>query len=213
MSLKIAGGLEEDGLVIGNTCDKYGSRNPIVKWLMKGFESALSDLVAKVSPQSINDVGCGEGYWVLRWNEQGVSATGCDFSKTVIELARENATARGLPPSMFASRSIYDLDADQDSANLVVCCEVLEHLENPEAGLQALRQLTCQHLIVSVPREPLWCALNMVRGKYITRFGNTPGHIQHWSRHGFISLVSKYFEIVETRNPVPWTMLLCRPRR
>ncbi len=213
MSIKIAGGLAENGVVIGNNFDKYGSSNPIVRWMMNGFEVTLSELVAKASPESIHEIGCGEGYWVLRWNQQGLSARGCDFSKNVVEIARENAISQGLAPTLFESRSIYDLDPVQDSADLVVCCEVLEHLENPEAGLQAMQRVTRQHLIISVPQEPLWCGLNLMRGKYIPRWGNTPGHIQHWSRHGFVDLVSKYFEIIETKSPLPWTMLLCRPHR
>lgn len=212
MSIKVAGGATEQGIVIGNAYDKYGSRNPIVRWMMKGFESSLSDFVSKSSPASIHEVGCGEGYWVLRWNEQGYSARGCDFSKDVIEIARENAKTRGVTSALFESRSIYDLDPAQDSADLVVCCEVLEHLEDPEAGLRALQRVARKHLIVSVPREPLWCALNLARGKYITQWGNTPGHIQHWSKRSFIELVSRYFEVAETSSPLPWTMLLCRPR-
>lgn len=211
MSIKITGGAKEDGVVVGNAYDKYGSRNPVVKWMMNWFESALSDFVAKASPQSIHEIGCGEGYWVLRWNEKGMQVRGCDFSKQVIKIARENAAGRGLSPSLFESRSIYDLDAEQDSADLVVCCEVLEHLDNPEAGLKGLQRVVERHLIVSVPQEPLWCALNLARGKYISRWGNSPGHIQHWSKSGFIHLVSKYFEVVEVRSPLPWTMLLCRP--
>jgi 2-polyprenyl-3-methyl-5-hydroxy-6-metoxy-1,4-benzoquinol methylase len=211
MSIKIAGGAKQDGVVIGNAYDKYGSKNPVVKWMMNGFASALSDLIARAEPESIHEIGCGEGYWVLRWSEQGLNARGCDFSREVIEIARENAINRGLETSLFKSRSIYDLDVTQDSADLVVCCEVLEHLENPDAGLQALQRITKRHLIVSVPREPLWCTLNLVRGKYIARWGNTPGHIQHWSKRKFIKLVSGYFEVVEIRSPLPWTMLFCRP--
>lgn len=212
MSIKIAGGAKENGIVIGNTYDKYGSRNPIVKWMMNGFESTLSELVNKASPESIHEIGCGEGYWVLSWNEKGLSARGCDFSVDVIDIARENAKKQALSPSLFEARSIYDLDTVQDSADLVVCCEVLEHLEDPESGLKALQRVARKHLIVSVPQEPLWCALNLARGKYITRFGNTPGHLQHWSKRSFVELVSKYFEIIEIRSPLPWTMLLCRPR-
>ena len=211
MRIKIAGGLREDNVVVGNTYDKYGSRNPIVKWMINRFESVLSEFVAKAAPQSIHEIGCGEGYWVLRWNEQGLQARGCDFSKQVIKMARENAAGRGLSPSLFESRSIYDLDAEQDGADLIVCCEVLEHLENPEVGLQALQRVVERHLIVSVPQEPLWSALNLARGKYISRWGITPGHIQHWSKSSFVRLVSKYFEVVEVRSPLPWTMLLCRP--
>ena len=211
MSIKIAGGIKEKGIVIGNYYDKYGSRNPIVKWMMMGFESALSDFVAKTAPKSIYEIGCGEGYWVLRWNKNGFLARGCDFSSNVIELARENAVHHGLPPSIFESRCIYDINAEHDSADLIVCCEVLEHLENPEAGLQALQRVVKKDLIISVPREPIWCALNLARGKYITRFGNTPGHLQNWSKHGFIRLVSRYFQIIETETPFPWTMLRCCP--
>ena len=212
MSVKISGGAKENGIVVGNTYDKYSSRNPIVKWMMKGFESALSDLVVKAAPHAIHEVGCGEGYWVLRWNEQGMAARGCDFSTQVIELARENAVGRGLSPSLFEPRSIYDLDASRDSADLVVCCEVLEHLEDPDAGLLALQRVVGRHLIISVPKEPLWCALNLARGNYIGHWGNTPGHIQHWSKRSFIRLVSKYFDVIEVKSPLPWTMLLCKPR-
>jgi len=212
MSIKIAGGAEENGVVIGNAYDKYGSRNPLVKWMMNGFESVLSDFVATASPRSIHEIGCGEGYWVLRWADQGLAARGCDFSSDVIDLARENAFNRGLSPSLFEPRSIYDLDAGQDSADLVVCCEVLEHLDDPDAALQALQKIVTQHLIVSVPQEPLWCALNLMRGKYLSRWGNTPGHLQHWSKRRFVRLVSRYFEVLETASPFPWTMLLCRPR-
>ena len=211
MNVKISGGAKENGIVVGNAYDKYSSRNPIVKWMMRGFETALSELVTKASPTAIHEIGCGEGYWVLRWVEQGLVARGCDFSNHVIEIARENAAERGMSTSLFATRSIYDLEADCDGADLVVCCEVLEHLEHPEAGLQALQRVVGRHLIVSVPREPLWCALNLARGKYIAHIGNTPGHIQHWSKSSFIRMVSKYFSVVEVKSPLPWTMLLCQP--
>jgi 2-polyprenyl-3-methyl-5-hydroxy-6-metoxy-1,4-benzoquinol methylase len=114
--------------------------------------------------------------------------------------------------SIFETRSIYDLAQVVDAADLIVCCEVLEHLERPEEGLRALQRVVDRYLIVSVPREPIWRMLNLARGKYIADFGNTPGHIQHWSKHDFVALVSKYFEVVEVKSPLPWTMVLCRSR-
>ena len=212
MTMKIAGGLCEDGIVVGNLYDKYGSRHLFLRLLMKGFDTALSDLVAKASPRSIHDVGCGEGIWVIRWNEEGRAARGSDFSSRVTEIARENAMGCGLPPSLFEQRSIYDLGAAHDKADLIVCSEVLEHLQHPQAALQALRRATGRHLIISVPHEPLWRALNLARGKYMARFGNTPGHIQHWSKTAIVELVSQSFDIVEVKSPLPWTMLLCKRR-
>jgi 2-polyprenyl-3-methyl-5-hydroxy-6-metoxy-1,4-benzoquinol methylase len=210
--MRIAGGTTEDGVVVGNTYDKYGSRNPIVRKIMGGFNSALSDLIERAAPKSIHEVGCGEGYWVLRWNEQGMVARGCDFSSQVIEIARGNAADRGISPILFETRSIYDLKKGKDNADLIVCCEVLEHLERPDDALRALQQVADKYLIVSVPREPLWRMLNLARGKYISAWGNTPGHIQHWSAASFEGLVSRYFDVVEMKSPLPWTMLLCQPR-
>lgn len=210
--MKISKGLTEDGIVVGNTYDKYGSTNPIVRWLMQGFESAVTELVDKVKPVSIHEVGCGEGYWTLKWLEQGIDARGSDFSSTVIELAQANALNRKLPVETFHVCSIYDLNPQKDAAQLVVCCEVLEHLEYPEAALQTLQAIANPYLIISVPREPLWSVMNMVRGKYLRHWGNTPGHIQRWSKQQFVALVSRYFEVIEVRLSIPWTMLLCRRR-
>lgn len=208
--MKISGGLIEKGVVVGNAYDKYGSSNLIVRKIMRGFESALTDLVNKAKPAMIHEVGCGEGYWVLRWAEQGLVARGSDFSSTVIELAQFNVLSRNLPADLFKVSSIYDLQPEQDSAELIVCCEVLEHLERPEEALRVLQSIANPHLILSVPREPLWSVMNMARGKYLAGLGNTPGHIQRWSQQEFVQLVSQYFDVIEMRTPVPWTMLLCR---
>jgi len=210
--MKIAGGIAEDGVVIGNTYDKYGSKNPIVRRIMAGFSGALSSLVAQARPSSIHEVGCGEGYWVRLWNSQGIETRGSDFSEKVIELARENSKERSLPEDSFSVRSIYDLEQGRDSADLLVCCEVLEHVEDPESALAALQRTASNYVIVSVPREPIWRVLNMIRGKYWGQLGNTPGHLNHWSSRSFIRLVSQYFDIMEIRKPFPWTMLLCRVR-
>lgn len=211
MSFEIAGGPLENGLVVGNTYDKYGSKNPVIRWMMKGFDESLAGLVAAASPRSIHEVGCGEGYWTLRWLAAGIDARGCDVSSTAIGLARRNAEARGLDTGRFESRSIYDLAAGRDSADLVVCCEVLEHLDDPEEGLRALQRIVGRHLILSVPREPIWRALNLARGKYVGQAGNTPGHVQHWSSTAFVRLVSRYFRVGPVLTPLPWTMLSCRP--
>lgn len=210
--MKISGGQQEEGVFVGNAYDKYESRNPIVKWIMTGFGHSLKGLVDIAQPTSIHEVGCGEGFWTLSWVEQGIAARGTDFSQQVIEIARDNAAQMNLPQEVFDVRSIYDVRPEADSAELIVCCEVLEHLEDPKRALAALQGITQRYLIVSVPREPLWCMLNLARGKYLRSWGNTPGHIQHWSRNGLIALVERYFDVLEVRSPIPWTMVLCRAK-
>lgn len=209
--MKMSTGKMEDGIEIGNHYDKYKSTNILAKKIMQGFETTITELIDKTKTTSIYDVGCGEGYWVIQWNKKGIPTRGCDFSEQVIDIARKNAIEAGEKPELFEVCSIYDLTPEKINSELICCCEVLEHLENPEDALKVLQKVVSNYLIVSVPREPLWKILNILRCKYITSGGNTPGHIQAWSKTGFINLISKYFEIIEVRNPLPWTMLLCRP--
>jgi hypothetical protein len=96
--------------------------------------------------------------------------------------------------------------------DLVVCCEVMEHLEEPSKALSALAAMRGELYLFSVPREPIWRILNMARGAYLSDFGNSPGHLQHWSRRGFIRFLKEEFDLVEVRSPLPWTAILCRLR-
>lgn len=205
--------LEEEGVVIGNSYDKYGSKNPVVKLLMKGYKSSLSEMVNLVNPTSIYEVGCGEGYWVSEWLKLGVNACGSDFSNSMIDMARARAKALHLPEEAFYVRNVYHPEPITDRAELVACCEVLEHLERPADALSALACIASPYLIVSVPNEPLWRILNIARGKYLSEWGNTPGHVQHWSEKGIAKLVSDNFEIIKISRPLPWTMLLCKNKK
>jgi 2-polyprenyl-3-methyl-5-hydroxy-6-metoxy-1,4-benzoquinol methylase len=209
--MEVSGGLKENGVFVGNAYDKYDSRNPIVRKIMQGFTNSLSVLVNNAAPKTIHEVGCGEGYWVIKWNKEGFLASGSDFSPKVIELARKNAESRGFSPEIFSVRDIYDIRANDERADLIVCIEVLEHLEHPEIAMAHLKQITERYIILSVPREPVWRILNILRGKYIKHLGNTPGHIQHWTHHSFLRMVRQYFNINAVLTPLPWTIVLCQP--
>jgi 2-polyprenyl-3-methyl-5-hydroxy-6-metoxy-1,4-benzoquinol methylase len=207
--MRLTKGTEENGIVVGNVYDKYSSQNPIVRSLMRGFENSLQDLVRITGARDIHEVGCGEGYWTLRWLQAGYQVRGSDVSKQAIELALLNAQTLGLQPE-FKVVSIYELAPPADAAELIVCCEVLEHLENPEPALQVLKSLASPFLIISVPREPIWRILNLARGSYFSDFGNTPGHLQHWSKKAFMEVIQRHFDLVKVLSPMPWTMILAK---
>ena len=207
--MRLTKGTEENGIVVGNVYDKYCSQNPIVRYLMRGFENSLQYLVKMTGTRNVHEVGCGEGYWTLRWLQAGYQVRGSDVSKQAIELALINAHGLGLRPE-FKVASIYELVSPGDAAELIVCCEVLEHLENPERALKVLKSLASPFLIVSVPREPIWRILNLTRGSYLSDFGNTPGHLQHWSKKAFIEVIQRHFDLVKVLSPLPWTIILAK---
>jgi 2-polyprenyl-3-methyl-5-hydroxy-6-metoxy-1,4-benzoquinol methylase len=200
----------------GNYYDKYHTRNPIARRLMNGFLESFDDLLGRVgAPATVLEAGCGEGELTMRVaRSTDARIHAFDISPEVVSEARERLVMAGLSAKVnLRADSIYELTPLRDHADLVVCCEVLEHLADPELAVKKLASVCGEYLIASVPREPVWRILNMARGKYWNDFGNTPGHYQHWSSADFQKLLCTHFEIIELRQPLPWTMTLCRPLR
>jgi 2-polyprenyl-3-methyl-5-hydroxy-6-metoxy-1,4-benzoquinol methylase len=201
--------VDAEGTVTGNTYDKYGSSNPVVRRLMSAFERTLDELFAEADPASLLDVGCGEGVlthaWASRLGERRV--VGIDLDDPLLHAQWQQRQAPNLTYQVMKAEHLPFADAEFDVATAI---EVLEHVPDPEHTVAEMARVAGGHLLVSVPREPLWRGLNMARGAYLKDLGNTPGHLNHWSKRSFVRLLSRHGEVVQARSPLPWTMLLVR---
>jgi 2-polyprenyl-3-methyl-5-hydroxy-6-metoxy-1,4-benzoquinol methylase len=193
----------------GNTFDKYGSQNPLVRRLMAGFERSLDRLLAMADPESLLDVGCGEGVLTLKWADAlgDRRVVGLDLADPKLEAEWRQ---RSRPNLGFVPGRAEQLPFQEDEFDLVAAIETLEHVPEAEPAVAEMCRVARRHLLVSVPREPLWRALNLARGAYVGALGNTPGHVNHWSKRGFARLLSSYGEVVAIETPFPWTMALVR---
>ena len=193
----------------GNTYDKYGSSNPVVRRLMAGFEAALDELWEQASPESALDVGCGEGVLTERFAKRlGTGrVAGVDLEDPKL---RAEWDSRSRPNLEFRSYDGGELPFRRNDFDIACAIEVLEHVPDPERTLAEMVRVARGHVLVSVPREPLWRALNMVRGSYVRQWGNTPGHVNHWSKPAFMDFVNRHGRIAAVRSPFPWTMVLVR---
>jgi 2-polyprenyl-3-methyl-5-hydroxy-6-metoxy-1,4-benzoquinol methylase len=203
--------VDDSGVVTGNTYDKYGSTNPVVKRLMANFEGTLAELFAMRDPKSLLDVGCGEGVLVHEWARQIAPArvVGLDLEEASIQAGWAQRQADNLEYKIM-DVSQKGLPFADDEFDVATAIEVLEHVPDPAQTVAEMARVASRWLLVSVPREPLWRGLNIARGAYIKELGNTPGHINHWSKSSFVKLLSQHGEVVQARSPFPWTMLLVR---
>jgi 2-polyprenyl-3-methyl-5-hydroxy-6-metoxy-1,4-benzoquinol methylase len=205
----VTGATSAQDVPTGNTFDKYGSTNPVVRRLMAGFHSTLDELFERAAPESVLDVGCGEGVLTAQWAERldDGRIVGIDLDDEKLRAEWERRRRANLDFRVEEATSLSFADGEFD---LAAAIEVLEHVPEPEATLAEMARVARSRLLVSVPREPLWRALNLARGAYWRSLGNTPGHVNHWSKRDFVSLLGRHGNVEEARSPFPWTMLLVR---
>lgn len=195
----------QDGVVVGNVVDKDAVKSPLARKIVAQFNTTVLSLIERAAPQSIHEVGCGEGRLARKIAALcNVPIRASDISEDIINNVIENDETN----ITYVIRSIYDLVPEEDSADLIVCCEVLEHVDDPDKAVESLKRLNASHYLLSVPREPLWRILNICSGRYIGQLGNTPGHINHWSKNSFVRFLAGHgFICEEVHTPLPWTVV------
>jgi ubiquinone/menaquinone biosynthesis C-methylase UbiE len=185
--------------------------------LLDGYFKAVNDLLllsGKIGHSmkfNAIELGCGEGYSTERLYAMLPSNINMYASEYVSKLVPK-AQKRN-PKVNVIQESVYELTHKDKTFDVIFLLEVLEHLDYPEKALKEIRRVLKDDgvLILGVPREPLWRVLNMARGKYLKDFGNTVGHLNHWSKRTLVNHVNEHFgPVVATKNPIPWTIVLAK---
>jgi SAM-dependent methyltransferase len=197
------GGAAPTTIPTGNTYDKYATTNPIEKRMMRGFMTALDAMLDGLAPRRILEIGVGEGHVTRRVRERFPDATVVGVDLPSNELAGDWREA-GLA-CLFGDAS--RLPVPTGAVDLVLAIEVLEHIPRPADALAELARVCSGALVASVPFEPIWRVGNVVRGRYVGQFGNTPGHVNHWTRRSFRCFVATRFDVDRVASPLPWTIV------
>jgi SAM-dependent methyltransferase len=196
-------------IIGGNVFDKYHSSNPVAGLLVRNFLHTMLGMLAPLPIKHLLDIGCGDGYVlnVLREQLKPEKAEGVDVVPEVVRQARQ-----AYPNVLVSIASVYQLPYPAQSIDLVVMSEVLEHLDDPSKALKEVRRIASRYCLFSVPREPVWRIVNVMRLKYLGDLGNTPGHLQHFSAGTFLALLREQFHVRQLATPFPWLMALCERR-
>lgn len=185
--------------------DKYLSASRVQGWLIDRFFRTVGRVLNGLAPRSVLEVGCGAGHSTRRLRDMLPTGVAMEASDVLPEnIARARRIAPDVPARV---ESIYELDRPDRSVDVVVCMEVLEHLDEPRRALAELARVARVGAVLTVPREPIWRMMNMARGSYLRDWGNTPGHVNHWSGKAFRKTVCGFFRIQAVQSPLPWTVI------
>jgi len=186
----------------------------IGKRLLDNYFRSVKHLLAQTEMNNIKqaiEIGCGEGFSTMRLRTMLHGTTQLSASEYVASLVPK-AQKRN-PKVEIIQESVYETTHKDNTFDLVFLLEVLEHLDYPDLALKELNRITKPggYLILGVPREPIWRILNMSRAKYVKDFGNTPGHLNHWSSYGVKKIITENFgSVVSITKPLPWTQVLAK---
>lgn len=182
---------------------KHTSKNPLKTIFLNIYYKTFLKELKKLDIKSVLDVGCGEGFILNKLRKENIGSLweGIDYSKDAIEIGKKIH-----PYLNLKQESIYDSKYRDNSFDLVICTEVLEHLEDPSKALKEVLKISKKFVLLSVPNEPLFLLSNF------TQWGKDIGHINHWSFFGFEKFVKENagveFKIIARKYPFPWTLLL-----
>lgn len=185
--------------------EKHTTSNPISKFFLNNFLTVLLDDIRSLKADSILDVGAGEGFTLekLRKAKTVKKLEGIEYMDEAIALGK-----KANPHVKIRKGDIYDLPYKANSFEVVLCTEVLEHLEDPERALLELKRVTSKYVVLSVPNEPLFTIQRFLRGKNMLKLGDHPEHIQHWNAGSFKKFVGKHLKVKSVKTPLPWTLII-----
>ena len=201
---------------------KYKTRNPLKRKLIARFDLRILQLLKQITDENSHmffwekltllDAGCGEGFITEqikqcfpKWN-----LTGVDGAEEAVLFAGKHVKSVS-----FEVGNLYSLDFPDRAFDIVICSEVLEHLDDPEQALKELKRVSKSVLLLTVPHEPWFRLGNLLALHNVSRLGNPVDHVNHWSFLKFQEFTRELladFEC-EYEKSFPWSICLAVRRQ
>jgi SAM-dependent methyltransferase len=180
---------------------KYKTGNPAMRWVIRRFVDRIVSLVEAAAPERVIDLGSGEGMIAreLQRLPRAVEYRGIELQGEAVRVARAE-----VPGLRFDQGDLLAVEPEPGWADVALCLEVLEHLDEPAAAVDRIAAWTSSLAVVSVPWEPYFRTGNLLRGKYLPTLGNHPEHVQQFGPRSFAALLERRFRLVHVETCFPW---------
>lgn len=165
----------------------------IQEWINQNYSSG----------KIIVDIGCGS----CAWNKEKLPVIGIDIHKSMLELAK---TKKNIKEGILSDA--YKIRLPDNSADIIILSEVIEHLENPRQAIAEAERILKPNgaMLITVPYDTLfslWFYLfniecivlgYILRKPFYQKWG---GHIQHFSPKSIRKMIRKTkLKIIKQEN-------------
>ncbi len=186
---------------------KHVTTNPILRFALQRFFRSIHKVFPEV--ETVLDAGCGEGYGAkeIIAEHEHLKIYGFDLSLPALKKSLEIES-----DVLVGQADITRLPVAAKCVDMVVSLEVLEHIPDPSQAIEEYKRVTRRYMLLSVPNEPLFRMLRMLRGDNIRQWGNHPEHVNHWNVYSFQRFIERHqLKVLRTACPPPfiWTIVLC----
>jgi 2-polyprenyl-6-hydroxyphenyl methylase/3-demethylubiquinone-9 3-methyltransferase len=159
------------------------------------------DRAAPLAGQRVLDVGCGGGLLAEAMARKGAVVTALDLAGDLLEVARLHALESGVAVDYLLESAERHAESRAAAYDVVTCMEMLEHVPDPAAVVEALGRLVRPggHVFMStINRTPHAFAMAVVGAEYLLRLlppGThtyekfiRPSELEAWSREAGLEL-------------------------
>lgn len=145
-----------------NSWDYYNADNPFLRYITRERYLRLMEYIKEVQPSSILDAGCGDGVLthLIENSDLDTEVVGLDITSSKVKNAVEKTR-----DVEYVIGDARNLPFEDNSFDLVVCTEVLEHIDVYEIALDELVRISSDDIIITVPNAFSWKLL-----KYIAKY-------------------------------------------
>lgn len=188
----------------------YSSKNILVSYIHNKRLDTIVNLIPKKAGLKILDAGCGEGQLLERisksFERKGLSVE--LFGSDITNVALNNAKKRS--NSKFFLEDLEKLHYLDESFDIIICTEVIEHVQNYKKVINELKRVLKSGgiLIISFPNEQLWNISRFFLGRKPIK---VPDHVNSFSPRDIINEVKlKVIKILNIPFGLPYFIALTR---
>lgn len=159
------------------------------------------------------EIGCGAGSNTFFMANNGIKTTAIDISKAAIQKCIDSSKVLNIQNLTNFRQCDFIKYKSNKKFDLVVCFEVIEHLENDGMAIKKIAGLLNKHgvALVSVPSENAF--LNKVG--YAKSFDQLVGHIRRYNEKNIIKICKEanlnIVEVYKVEGPIRDLLFIIKP--